>query len=63
MGETGPNEAQTKAMGEIVADNIGAHIQTGRSFNEGGYYLHVQHSPGGKVKYHFIDDEGTVKYG
>lgn len=58
-------EAQIKAMGEIVASNIGGHMQSGlhdASHLEGAvFYLHVKLGPRHAVKYHYIDPDGTVR--
>ena len=52
-------EEQEHAMGHILADSIGSHIQTGTD-GQGDPYVYTQWGPGSPVKKYTIKSDGTV---
>lgn len=57
--KTGFTVEQEKAMGEIVADHIGANMQTGKDLR--GYpWIAVQHGPALRVRWFVFHPDGTM---
>lgn len=64
MNELEFTPEQEAAMGHVIADNIGANMQTGRSsaWSEHGIpYIAVQHTPNSRVRWWYFQRDGTVE--
>lgn len=59
----GLTDAQVKEIGETVAHNLGANMQTGRYSVEYPMqvpFLAIQHSPNSRVRFYYFHEDGTV---
>ena len=55
-----PTDEQTTAFGHLVADNIGAHLQTGFA-GDGCFYIYVQHHNDETPKRYEVLPDGEVQ--